>query len=155
MGCREIITLGGIGLPSEVKSPNIFGAVTDAGMLTKYKKYRGIKFSTSQKIEAIVGASGLLLGLARLRGIRGVSLLTETYANQFHVGFKEAKIVLCELKKILDLKIDLAPLEKEIETAAHEKLKLNKPNSNPETKLMRRVKTPITNEPKPDVGYFG
>jgi len=153
MGCREIITLGGIGLPSEVKTPAIFGAVTDNEMMNKYKKYRSIKFSTNQKIEAIVGVSGLLLGLARLRGMRGVSLLTETYNNQFHAGFREARTVLCELRKILDLKVDLATLDKEIETAANEKLKFNKIN-NPETKLMRRVKTPIS-EPKPDVGYFG
>ena len=155
MGCREIITLGGIGLPTETKSPAVFGAVTDADMMSKYRKYKSIKFTTNQKIEAIVGASGLLLGLARLRGIKGVSLLTETYANQFHVGFREAWTVLGELKKILDLKIDLAPLEKEIEAASQEKIKSNNISIPHEQKLMRRIKTPITNEPKPDIGYFG
>lgn len=154
LGCNEIITLGGIGLPTEVKSPTVFGAVTDSETFSRYKKYKGIKFTTNQKIEAIVGASGLLLGLAKLRGMCGVSLLTETYANQFHLGFKEAKIVLSELRKILGLDLDLATLEKEIASANQEKLKLEKPGN--ETRLLRKIKTPIAEQPaKPDFGYFG
>ena len=99
-----------------------------------------------------MGASGLLLGLAKLRGMRGVSLLTETYANQFHLGFNEARIVLMELKKILDLKIDLSVLEKEIAVANKEKTKIEKTNH--QTRLVRKIKTHF-DEPKPDVGYIG
>lgn len=152
LGCNEIITLGGIGLPSEVKVPTIFGAVTDAETLSKYKKYRSIKFSTSQKIEAIVGASGLLLGLAKLRGMRGVSLLTETYANQFHFGFKEAKTVLSELKKILDLKLNLSPLEKEIEATNQERVRIEKANH--EIKSLKKLKTHLGDD-KPNMIYIG
>jgi len=152
LGCNDIITLGGIGLPSEVKSPAIFGAVTDDETLKKYKKYKGIAFSTNQRVDAIVGASGLLLGLARLRGMRGVSLLTETYANQFHFGFLEAKTVLFELKKILELKnLDLAPLEREIETANRQRLKLERNQQEPrQLKRFRAIP-----EAKPDTGYIG
>lgn len=154
LGCNEIITLGGIGLPTEVKAPAIFGAVTDAETLKKYKRYSGIKFTTSERVDAIVGASGLLLGLARLRGMRGVSLLTETYANQYHFGFLEAKTVLYELKKILALKnLDLSPLEKEIQNANRERLRIER-SQQQVPKPLKSLKI-LPPETKPDMGYIG
>jgi len=115
VSCKEIITLGGIGLPNEVKKPVVFGAFTDKGTMDQYKKYGGINTKTAEKIEAIVGASGLLIGLARLRDIKGVSLLSETYAHEMHFGFREAKALLEKLQTILGLKLDLQDLEKEIQ----------------------------------------
>lgn len=112
VGCKEIITLGGIGMPSPIKNPKIFGAVTSANALKKYKKFKNIDFKINQKIEAIVGATGLLLGLGNLRGIDGVSLLAETHAHQMHLGFNEAKILVENLNQILNLKIDVKELEK-------------------------------------------
>ena len=70
----------------------------------------------NQKIEAIVGATGLLLGLGNLRGIDGVSLLAETHAHQAHLGFNEAKVLVENLNQILNLKIDVKNLEKATET---------------------------------------
>ncbi|HKZ50065.1 MAG TPA: PAC2 family protein [Candidatus Nanoarchaeia archaeon] len=114
-GCKDIITLGGIGMQTEVKNPAIFGAFTDKNTMKQYKKYGGINTKTSDKIEAIVGASGLLLGLARLRNMRGVSLLSETFAHEYHFGFKEAKYLLEKLKPILGVNLKLDDLEKEIQ----------------------------------------
>ena len=122
LSCKEIITLGGIGLPTEIKNPAVFGAVTDKTVLDKYKKYKGINFKPGQKIEAIVGASGLLLGLAQLRNLKGISLLAETYANQYHLGFKEAKVLLEKLQSILDIKLNLNELEKEINFSEKQRL---------------------------------
>ncbi len=116
VGCKEIITLGGIGMPDLVKDPKIFGAVTSANALKKYKKFKNIDFKINQKIEAIVGATGLLLGLGNLRGIEGVSLLAETHAHQTHLGFNEAKVLVENLNQILNLKIDVKNLEKATET---------------------------------------
>jgi proteasome assembly chaperone (PAC2) family protein len=57
----------------------------------------------------------LLLGLARLRNMRGASLLSETYAHENHFGFKEAKHLLERLKPIIGLNLKLENLEKEIQ----------------------------------------
>ena len=114
VGCKEVITLGGIGMPSEVKKPAVFGAFTDKITMKRYKKYRGINTKAAERIDAITGASGLLLGLARLRDIKGASLLSETYAHECHLGFKEAKVLLEKLQPILGIKIKLEDLENEI-----------------------------------------
>jgi uncharacterized protein (TIGR00162 family) len=123
-GCREIITLGGIGLPNEVQSPQIFGAVTDRSVLDAYKKYQEIKFDTRKRVELIFGASGLLLGLANLRGIKGIALLTETYMHPAHLGLREAKALLGQLRKILSLELDLRKLDEEISEASKAKIGL-------------------------------
>lgn len=147
LGCKEIITLGGIGLPSEVKKPIIFGAVTDSGIRKKYGKLtKGINFKATDRIEAIIGASGVLLGLAKLKGLNGTGLLAETYSHPTHFGFKEAKVLLAELKKVLDLKLDLKELDKELKN--YEKAKAL---DSEETDLLK-FKTQLE---KPDLAYIG
>lgn len=125
VGCKEIITLGGIGMPSPIKDPKIFGAVTSSVAMKKYKKFKNIDFEINQKIDAIVGATGLLLGLANLRGIEGVSLLAETHAHQTHLGFNEAKHLVENLNHMLNLNVDVTELAKANEPDS----KANKANS--------------------------
>ena len=124
LGCSEVITLGGIGLPTEIKNPAVFGAVTDKETLLRYKKFKSINFKANERVEAIFGASGLLLGLARLRGMTGISLLAETYAHQLHLGFSEAKVLLRELTNILDIKVSFAGLENQIKEKEQEKSRI-------------------------------
>ncbi len=150
LGCREIFTLGGIGMPSEVKNPQVFGAVTDKTTLGKYKNY-SIDFKLGRKIEAIVGASGLLLGLARLRGMGGVALLTETYGHPSHLGFREAKCVLSQLKKIMSLEVDLADLERE--STEYEKTRLRMRDEEQEVSRLRKLRTHFSE--KSDTQYIG
>jgi len=149
LGCTEIITLGGIGLPNQTKNPAIFGAVTDKKTLFKYKKFKGVNFNANQRVEAIYGASGLLLGLARLRDLNGLSLLAETYAHQAHLGFKEAKVLLSELTKILDIKVNLDDLAKEIQSDEQESARLKEEK---EQKLIKKIK-PIFD--RPETPYIG
>ncbi len=124
LGCSEVITLGGIGLPTEIKNPVVFGAVTDKETLLRYKKFKSINFKANERVEAIFGASGLLLGLARLRGMTGISLLAETYAHQLHLGFSEAKVLLRELTNILDIKVSFEGLENQIKEKEQEKSRI-------------------------------
>ena len=146
LGCKEVITLGGIGMPSEVKNPQVFGAVTRS----KYGKL-SIDFQLSKKIEAIVGASGLLLGLARLRGISGMALLTETYGHPSHLGFKEAKNVLTHLKKIVGIEVNLADLEKE--SVEYEKTQLKMKDNEQEVSRLKKLRTHFSE--KSDTKYIG
>ena len=148
VGCKEIITLGGIGMPSEVKKPIVFGAFTDKSTMQRYKKYGGINTKTPEKIDAITGASGLLLGLARLRNINGASLLSETYAHECHFGFKEAKGLLERLQNILNIKLNLKDLEKEIQFTDDQETVLKG-----DSKLAKKHLKPFTD--RADLKYIG
>ncbi len=151
LGCREIITLGGIGMPHEIKKPAVFGAVTNKVTLKKYEKLGGINFKINSKIDAIVGASGLLLGIAQLRGMSGVALLAETYAHQLHLGFREAKSILEQLKKILNLSVDLSPLDRETEN--YEKAQARAKEDRENTRLSK-LRSQFADS-KPEAQYIG
>jgi hypothetical protein len=103
---REIFTLGGyatgryipkrprvIGFGSQdlVRRAGDFGAVTETGG------------------GPIIGAAGLLIGLGRLRGMKGACLLGETHGMV--VDHRAAKAVLDVLMGMLEIKIDMSNLE--------------------------------------------
>ncbi len=109
-GVKTIFTLGGSSTGGqEVKTPRVFGAATDRKLVEKYRKH-GITFK-SEPGSAIVGASGLLLALGQLRGIRGVCLLGES-PGYLVIDARSAKSVLEVLTKILGIDVDMSELEK-------------------------------------------
>jgi hypothetical protein len=96
--------------------------VNEYGLVEEMKKY-GVQFKDEEPGGSIVGASGLLLGLGKLRGIPSVCLLGIT--SGYLVDPKSAQSVLNVLCEALDFKIDMHDLEeraKEMETTM-EKLK--------------------------------
>ncbi len=113
-GCKEVITLGGIGLHAGPKNPKVFGAVTEEDMIKKYQELDGKIIFNKSKAATIVGAAGLLIGLASLRGWKGVSLLVETIGHRYHLGLREAKELIKNINNIFSLDMDLKALDKEI-----------------------------------------
>lgn len=113
LGVKDIITLGGFAEGKPVSEPRVIGSVNDKSLLKKYGKY-GIDFGKEHPVGTIVGASGLLLGLGRLRGINGLCLMGETFGLPLMTDPKAADRVLHVLTKILGLKVDLSKLEKTI-----------------------------------------
>ncbi len=112
-GVNTIFTLGGSSTgEQEVKTPRVFGAATDREMVEKYKNC-GITFKTDPG-SAIVGASGLLLALGYLRGIRGLCLLGES-PGYLVIDARSAKSVLEVLTSILGIKVNMSELEKRAE----------------------------------------
>jgi len=114
LGCKEIITLGGLGIPEEPKNPKVYGAANSEKIKEIYVKKKTKIIFNKTKADAIVGATGLLLGIGKLNDIDGVGLIVETFGHQFHIGLKEAKALLTILKDILNLEIDLKDLDEEI-----------------------------------------
>jgi uncharacterized protein (TIGR00162 family) len=112
-GVREIFTLAGLSIGEEVKTPKVIGAVSDPELVKKYQKY-GIDFDTGSKVGTIAGASGLLLGMGRYYGMKGVCLLGETVGFPLIPDPKSAEVVLKALAKILNIKLDLSKLQKKI-----------------------------------------
>jgi uncharacterized protein (TIGR00162 family) len=106
LGVKQIFTLGGYatGKYSEAH-PKVIG-MGDSKLLEKIRE-RGVMVEKGGG--PIIGAAGLLLGLGRLRGLRGICLLGETHG--IVVDHRAAQAVLEVLAEILGVKLDLSNLE--------------------------------------------
>ncbi|MGH2628286.1 MAG: PAC2 family protein, partial [Anaerolineales bacterium] len=107
-GVKELYTLGGYGLGRLVPKPGVLGAATHMDLVEKMKKY-GIQFRQDEPGGGIVGASGLFLGLGKLRDMRGVCLMGET--SGYLVDPKSAQAVLEMLGKVLNIELRFERLE--------------------------------------------
>ena len=113
-------TLGGYGLGQEIKDPKVLFAATHKTLVKPLKKYGAI-FRKNEPGGGIIGASGLLLGLGKLRGLEGACFMGETPG--YLVDPSSAKAVLKIIMKITNIKVDLSRLEekaKEIEYIAQQ-----------------------------------
>ncbi|MFH1631089.1 MAG: proteasome assembly chaperone family protein [Candidatus Aenigmatarchaeota archaeon] len=113
-GIKMIITLGGFAEGKELTEPKIIGAVNDKKLVEKYKDF-GIDFGKDHPTGTIIGASGLLIGMARLKNIDAICLMGQTVGMPGLTDPKAADNILHTLSKILNLKLDLTKLEKAIE----------------------------------------
>jgi len=113
LGVKEMITLAGLSIGEPTEKPKVIGAVSDPEIVKKYERY-GIDFEAGSKVGTIVGASGLLLGLGRTRGIKGVCLLGETVGFPIIPDPKSAEAILKILTKILGIKLDTSKLQKKV-----------------------------------------
>ena len=119
-GVEEVFTLGGYGLGHEVRDPKVLCATTDKNLVKVMKKH-GAVFKKNEPGGGIVGASGLLLGLGKLRGITGTCFMGETPG--YLVDPKSAKAVLKVLMSVTNINVSLSALERkarEIEQIAHQ-----------------------------------
>jgi hypothetical protein len=112
LGVRELITIGGLRVGRIVK-PRVVGAVNDPELIKKYKGF-GIEFETGRRLGTIVGATGLLLGLASYYGIKGLCLLGETPGFPLIPDPRSSEAVLRVLCRILNVSIDLTKLERKV-----------------------------------------
>lgn len=140
LGVKEMFTLGGYGLGHEIKEPKVLCATTDTRLVKIMKKY-GAVFKKNEPGGGIVGASGLLLGLGKLRGLEGTCFMGETPG--YLVDPKSAKAILKILMKITNIDLNLSELEKkakEIEYIAHQ---------------LREMESLSKEKSSEDLGYFG
>lgn len=137
----DIITIGGYGKGEMVEDPSVLGVVSDSELKDDYEQY-DIEFDHS--VGKIVGASGLLLGMGKRYGLRGLCLLGET------PGFllsdpKATEEVLKVMEGVLDLDIDYSNLEDKIKEAEKVLKKIQE--------LQKEVKSSSDQEDK--LGYIG
>lgn len=125
--CSEIITTGGIGLQNIPEKPRMYCTANDEGLLKSYLKK---EFLVEKEIFGIVGpimgVSGILLGLGKKRGVRGVSLLAETFGHPMYLGIKGAKEVLQVLENKFKYGLNLNQMDKEITEVEKELMKRSK-----------------------------
>ncbi len=110
---KEMFTLAGLSVGELLEKPRVVGATNDESLVKKYSKYN-IDFDTGSRVGTIVGASGLLIGMAKNYNIKGICLLGETVGFPIIPDPKSAEAVLKVLTDILKLKIDMSKLNKKI-----------------------------------------
>lgn len=146
IGVKEVITLGGFAEGKEVAEPRVIGAVNDKALLKRYGKL-DIDFGKEHKIGTIVGASGLLIGMARVRGISGLCIMGETFGLPLMTDPKAADKVLHVLAKLLGVKVDLSKLEKTIQEM-DERIKKTED-------IHKKMLTELAKPSKEDIRYIG
>ncbi len=108
LGVKVIYTLGGYGVGHLVDEPRVLSAVNTPG-LRKTVEEAGAIFEREEPGGGIIGASGLLLGLGTLRGMKGVCLMAET--SGYLVDPKSAGSLLSVLTKLTGLEVSPTTLQ--------------------------------------------
>ncbi|MEK6940487.1 MAG: PAC2 family protein [Nanoarchaeota archaeon] len=111
--CKEIITLGGIGLHQIPNSPKVFVTGNDKKAISSFNG-KNISKETYNVVGPIVGVTGLLIGLSIRWGIPGVALLGETYGHPQYLGIKGAREIIMILNKRYGMNLQLKELNSEI-----------------------------------------
>ncbi len=104
LGCRYLISLGGFKIEEAKPAPQVFCAATDAETINE-----ALGLGTKMMVGQIFGVAGLLVGLGRLKGVKGFSLLVETQGT--YPDATAARTVLTLLSKFLSFNLDLSGLE--------------------------------------------
>jgi uncharacterized protein (TIGR00162 family) len=147
---KEIITLGGIGLVNAPKKPKMYCTGNSKEIIKKYKNGTKINDKLYGVVGPIIGVSGILLGMAEKRNIRAISFLAETLGHPLYLGIKGSKEIIKILDKKLELKVDIKKLEKEIDEAESEMMKITKGLTDVSKKsALKKIKN------KFDLSYIG
>jgi uncharacterized protein (TIGR00162 family) len=104
LGCRFVISIGGFKKDEIRGAPGIYSAATDPESL-KVTLDLGSKIMVGH----VFGIAGILVGLARIRGVKGFSLLVDTLGMFPDVN--ATRCALTMLCRYLNLNLDLSGLE--------------------------------------------
>ena len=105
MGCRYVISIGGFKKDEAQDVPTIYSAATDKETIED-----ALRLGTKVMVGHIFGIAGLLIGLGRLRKLKGFALLVDTIG--MHPDANAARHALLLLKEFLKLNVDLSNLDK-------------------------------------------
>jgi uncharacterized protein (TIGR00162 family) len=104
LGCRFIISIGGFKKDEVQAVPAIYSAATD---LETIKDALGL--GTKIMVGHVFGIAGILVGLSRLRNLKGFALLVDTLG--MYPDANAARYALGALGKYLNLNVDLSKLD--------------------------------------------
>ncbi|MEM1951257.1 MAG: proteasome assembly chaperone family protein [Candidatus Nitrosocaldus sp.] len=106
LNAKMVFTLAAYITGVFMDKPRVYVTATRTDMIEEFKS-RGMATMDSG---SITGMNGLLLGMARLKGIDGVCLLAET--SGYVVDAKASQAVLKSLLELVNMSIDMSSLEK-------------------------------------------
>jgi len=104
LGCRCVISIGGFKKDEVQPVPAIYSAATDTETIRE-----ALNLGTKVMVGHIFGIAGLLIGLGRLRRLKGFALLVDTLG--MYPDANAALHALTLLGKYLNLNIDVAKLD--------------------------------------------
>ncbi|MDH5481953.1 MAG: PAC2 family protein [Candidatus Bathyarchaeota archaeon] len=104
LGCHLVISIGGFKQEELKRPPQIYCAASDHETLKE-----ALSLGTKIMVGQIFGIAGLLIGLSRIRGLKGFSLLVETLGT--YPDANAARYALSALSKNLNLELDLSRLD--------------------------------------------
>lgn len=108
---KLVFSLGAYVTGSFVKERRVHGTATSAGVLPRLSK-NGVQI---MRDGGITGMNGVIVGMASLHGMEGVSLLGET--SGYLVDPAASHSVLESLSKILGVRIDMTSIEERAKEA--------------------------------------
>lgn len=106
LGVRHVYTLAAYITGVFVEKPRVFGTATDAGIVKEFPASNIAAMDSG----SITGMNGLVIGIAKLRGVKGTCLLGET--SGYVVDAKASKVVLETLLGMIQVSVDMASLDK-------------------------------------------
>jgi len=109
LGVNRVFTLAAYITGSFVKDPKVYGTGTDIKIIEEIIKHGVVKMNEG----TITGMNGLLVGLAKTKGMQGISLLGET--SGYIVDANASRAVLNAFGKIMNLEIDMSNLTKRVQ----------------------------------------
>jgi len=133
--CKEVVTLGGIGLSNVKKTIKVYCTGSCENIIKDYKKInKGLINNLYGVIGPIMGVSGLLVGLSKDYSINAICLLAETLNHPLFLGIKGAREIIKILTKRFDFEIKIKKLDKEIKSFETNMLLSNNLNQSQEEK---------------------
>ncbi|HLE34531.1 MAG TPA: PAC2 family protein, partial [Nitrososphaerales archaeon] len=103
---KAVFTLAAYITGAFVDKPKVYATATDASFLKEFQSQGMLTMDGG----SITGMNGLIVGIAKLKGMRGMCLLGET--SGYVVDAKASQVVLQSLLDMIDVKVDMKNLEK-------------------------------------------
>lgn len=112
---RRLFTMAAYVVNRFVEKPKVYGAATEAELVDELGRYGVLPMGDG----SITGINGLLLGLAKARGVKSLCLLSETMtyvtpSGRMITDPRASRAVLEALTRILGIEIDMAGLESQV-----------------------------------------
>jgi uncharacterized protein (TIGR00162 family) len=104
LGCRFVISIGGFKKDEVQAVPTIYSAGTDVETMKD-----ALDLGTKVMVGHVFGIAGILIGLARLRNLKGFALLVDTLG--MYPDANATRFALAALGKYLSLNVDLSKLD--------------------------------------------
>lgn len=108
LGCRFVISIGGFKKDDVQGEPGIYSTATDLETMQAT-----LDLGTKVMVGHVFGIAGLSIGLARIRDLKGFSLLVDTPGMNPDVT--AARCALVTLNKYLGLDVDLSNVDVSVE----------------------------------------
>jgi uncharacterized protein (TIGR00162 family) len=104
LGCRFVISIGGFKKEEVQTVPGVYTAATDLKTMKT-----ALDLGTKVMVGHIFGIAGILIGLAKLRDLKGFSILVDTLG--MYPDSNATRYALTTMGKYLNLTVDLSKVE--------------------------------------------